>query len=215
MVAAGHKVEIEDASVIINDKITLRTEIVNNPNLHPLIMHLHTEIYVGNYFPGGLAEDLVGIGEDLPKKADSVLANFLNVSLPPILDAFTDSHNPDLDFETTTNGNRRLLWHPKVGDIGYQGQWDESETITPDYLLGVLKNSLAPELIDRKFNWLKLYVAKQADGSISGECSLNNQLWDAGFDMLKSYAETWKNQDGFRAIKQFIVFRLCDACDEQ
>lgn len=211
----GHSVRLEDGSVFVDKKIEILTTIIDNPELHPHILHLHTVIVAGNYFPRGLTENLVGMGETMHEKVESALNNFLTVSLPPVLDAFTDSHYPGLDFETETNG-REILWHPKIGNFGLQGKWTDDERPKEDYFLELLKEKLKPLLIDRKFNWLKIYLAKQKDGEINGDCSLNNEFWEEGFKIIEESAKLWDNgNSSFRGIKQFILFRMCDASEKE
>ncbi len=204
----GHTVCIEDGILYADTKIGILIEIIEDPNVHPLVIKVGVKIAVEDYFPGGLKEVLAGIGETLEDKVNSTLNNLLSVTLPPILDAFTDSHNPQLDF-TENNHGREILWHPKLGNYGFQGKWEEYPE--NDYIFKLLKDWLQDKLIDRKFNWLKIYIAKQPDGSITGDCSLNNDFCEDGYRILEEYAQTWKNRENFIAVKQFILFRQCDA----
>jgi len=211
--AEGHRVVLEDGSVFVDSKIEILTTIIDNPELHRHLLHMHVVITAGDYFPSGLTEDLVGIGQNMHEKVDSALNNFLSVTLPPILGAFTDSHQPELDFATMA-GDKEILWHPKLGNFGFQGKWDESEYPEVEYLLNIIEENLKPMLADQKFNWLKIYLAKQPDGKISGDCSLNNKFWEEGYKVLLKYAKSWPQDESFRAIKQFILFRQCDVSDD-
>lgn len=207
----GHSVLIQDDVVYANGKIGILVEILEDPNLHPSVAKVGVLIAVEDFFGKGLSEVLAGIGDTMEQKVNSALQNLLTVTLPPVLDAFTDSHDPDLDFSVSSKG-REILWHPKLGSLGFQGQWSEY----PEYdrLFRILQDWLKEKMVDRKFNWLKIYVAKQGDGSIMGDCSLNNEFYEDGFKLLEEYAKAWDNADNFRAVKQFILFRRCDACDE-
>lgn len=207
----GHTVLIQNGVVHANNKIGIQVEILEDPNLHPSVTKVGVLITVEDYFGKGLSEILAGIGNTMEQKVNSALQNLLTVTLPPILDAFTDSHDPNLDF--SVSGERgEILWHPKLGNLGFQGQWSEYPEY--DQLFGLLQGWVKDKMIDRKFNWLKIYLAKQGDGSIMGDCSLNNEFYEDGFKLLEEYANTWDNVDSFRAVKQFILFRRCDACDE-
>lgn len=207
----GHSVCIEDGVVYADSNIGILIEVLEDPNLHPMVVKVGVRIVVEDYFGKGLSEVLAGIGDTIESKANSALNNLLTITLPPILDAFTDSHNADIDF-TESNHGRDILWHPKPGNLGMQGKWDNYPD--QDCIFHLLKDWLKDKLVDKQFNWLKIYIAKQADGSITGDCSLNNEFYEDGYLILEEHAKSWENIDGFRAIKQFILFRQCDACKQ-
>ncbi len=207
----GHEVEIQGGFVCADRKIGVFMEILPDPALHPAVIKIGVRIVVEDYFGNGITEILAGVGDTLEQKVDSALKNLLTITLPPILEAFRDSHDPNLDFSESNHG-RYILWHPKLGQLGFQGKWDQLPV--NDYLFKLIKPWIQEHLSDRKFNWLKIYIARQADGSISGDCSLNNDFHEDGFKIFGEYAETWENIERFRAVKQFILFRRCDVSDK-
>ena len=89
-----------------------------------------------------------------------------------------------------------------------QGQWKEKVENEP--LFDLLKEKIKTKLPDQKLNWLKLYVARQPQGDIIGECLLNNQPWEEGLTELIAYAKQWPQKGDFLGQKQFIMFRQCD-----
>ena len=205
----GHKARLEDGSLNVDSKFKILTTIISHSDLHPYIMHLHTVIISKNYLPGRLTEDLVGVGKDTRSKVNSVLDNFLKVSLPPLLEAFGDCPQSEFDFEIRDKG-KKILWHPILGEFGFQGKWEEPEYPEKNHLFNIIKESIKKHLVDSDLNWLKIYLAKQPDGTISGECLLNNNVWEDGHNMLIEYARTWETQSTLKAIKQFIFFRQCE-----
>lgn len=213
LIALGYKVEKNPKylGLIVDSELEIATVIIDNPNNHPNIIHLMVLTIHPVYFPDGIEENLVGIGSNIEEKTESVLNNYLNTTFNPIMQAFTDSHNADLDFSTTETG-REILWHPKPGNISLQGKW----TTEPeeDIFLELLKERIKPKLADQKFNWLKVYISKQDNREPIGECLFNNEPWQEGYEIILKYAETWKNEGAFHGLKQFIMFRRCDAFEK-
>jgi len=113
---------------------------------------------------------------------------------------------------TTITNEKEILWHPKLGNLTLQGQWNEQPQNEPFFEL--LKEKIKPKLTSNKLNWLKLYISKRADETIIGECLFNNEPWEEGLIDITKYAETWKIKSNFQGLKQFIMFRRCDAYDE-
>lgn len=207
----GHTVVIEEDIVYVDGDIGILIEYIENKDLHPMIMQIGARVTVRDYFGRGISEVFIGLGDTLEQKVESGLNNFLTVTFPPILDALNDVHDPDLDFTVEDNG-KEILWHPKLGAIGFQGKW--SEYPSNETLFYLLKDWLKDQLPNKKFNWLKIYIGKQDDGSITGDCSLNNDFKEDGYGILEEYAKTLNNSS-FIGAKQFILFRRCDACDEE
>jgi hypothetical protein len=193
-------------ALTVNSELEIATFIIDDPNNHPSLIHLMVLAIHKNYFPNGIQENIVGLGDNLKEKVDSVLENYLSTTFVPIMDSFSDNHYPDLDF--FTNNTREILWHPKLGGIAYQGQWKEKVENEP--LFDLLKEKIKTKLPDQKLNWLKLYVARQPQGDIIGECLLNNQPWEEGLTELIAYAKQWPQKGDFLGQKQFIMFRQCD-----
>ncbi len=197
----------ERISLTVDQQVEVIVSDVVEEGLHP---HLMKQIYLivhPEYFPKGIVEYLVGVGTTLQEKMETGIQNFLGTILPPILDGFNDTHDPELDFHDD-NG---MLWHPKPGQLGLQGSWEE-EPETDD-LRALLNAKLQSVIPNQKFNWLKIYAAKDGEGKVTLDCNLNNEPWEAGSQVVLSVAQSWKNPPIFCAIKQFIMYRRCDAFD--
>jgi hypothetical protein len=197
-------------ALIVNSELEIATVIIDNPNNHPSVLQLMILTIHSMYFPNGIEENIVGIGESIRDKVASVIDNYINTTFLPIMDSFSDSHSPELDFSITIDG-REILWHPKLGNLTLQGQWNSQPQNEPFF--EVIKEKLKKKLTSNKLNWLKLYISKRADGTIIGECNFNNQPWKDGLDDITEYAKSWEMKSNFQGLKQFIVFRRCDACD--
>lgn len=213
LIGLGYQVDNNSQylALIVNSEIEIATVIIDNPNNHPSILHLMILTIHPKYFPNGIEENIVGIGTNIQDKVNSAIDNYINTTFLPIIDSFSDSHNPDLDLSIIMNG-KEVLWHPKLGNLTLQGQWNDKPENEPFF--EIIKDKLKDKLTSNKLNWLKLYISKRADGTIIGECLFNNETWGEGLADITDYAKSWKLKSDFQGLKQFIVFRKCDAYDE-
>jgi hypothetical protein len=197
-------------ALIVNDELEISFMVVENPDNHHNIMHLMVAASHQTYFPNGIIESVVGAGYSFEEQTNTALDNYINSTFVTIMDSFTDSHDPDLDFITIVNG-KEILWHPKLGTLNAQGQWNEYPEGEPLYDL--LKSEIPNKLTTNKINWLRIYISKRVGGEIIGECLFNNAPWEAASNEIFDYAKTWEIPGEFKGLKQFIVFRRCDAYD--
>ncbi|SEO73146.1 hypothetical protein SAMN05192574_111162 [Mucilaginibacter gossypiicola] len=213
LIEMGHEVERhpQHLTLILNSGLEISTSIIDVPDAHPFLIQLNILTRHPIYLEQGIYECLAGIGETMDKRITSALDNYVNFVFSAIIGGFTDTHEPETDMLVITN-EREILWHPKIGDLMVQGQWGEM----PDgiYLFEILRDKIKSVLIDNKFNSLKIYISKRADGTIIGECVFNNRQWNDGLDEVTKHAESWIVKGDFMALKQFIMFRRCDAYDK-
>ncbi len=213
LTSLGYQVERHPQylGLIANSELEIATLIINNPENHVSILHLRILTIHAKYFSDGIDENIVGFGTTIQDKVNSVLNNYINTTFLPIIDSFSDSHNPVLDF-TTIRSNKEVLWHPKLGSLNLQGQWKEHPQGEPFF--EILKDKIKEKITSNKINWLKIYISKRSDGTIIGECKFNNEPWEDGLTEVIKYAESWNVNGDFYGLKQFIMFRRCDAFDK-
>jgi hypothetical protein len=194
-------------ALLLKNKLEIATEIIDNPENHKSILQLKVVVTHPEYFPEGIFDCLVGLGDTMEDKIDSVIDNFLNANFQPIINSQQEFHNPKLDFTSNENG-KEILWHVYPSHLLLQGSWQQEplENILLDYLQSRLTAILFPQ----KMNWLKIYISRQPSGEIIGECILNNQPWEEGLEAITEYAQSWDLNDKFLGMKQFIVFKRCD-----
>jgi hypothetical protein len=197
--------------LIVNKELEMEVTVVDVPGAHPSLMQLMVRASHPVYFPQGIIENVVGIGQSTEDQIHSALQNYIKSTFLPIMDSFADTHRPEFDFLAVSNG-REALWHPKLGELIMQGQWVEQPQGEPFFEL--LKGEIPGQLNPQTINWLKVYISKRADGEIIGECIFNNQPWEAAANKIYNYAEGWHMPGEFKGLKQFILFRRCDAYDE-
>lgn len=207
----GYKVEKHPQylSLIVNGDLEIAGMIIDEPNNHPSIIHAMFVTIHPVYFPEGIEEHLAGLGSTIEEKVETALVNYIQSIFLTIMDSLSDSHVPELDFMTMT-GDQMVLWHPKIGDLMTQEQW---MPIEGEPLYEVIGEKVKKNLTGNKLNWIKLFAAKQPDGSVIAECILNNVPWPEGTAAIGAYAESWDTGGRFKTMKQFIMFRKCDEHD--
>lgn len=197
-------------ALVLNDELEIAMAMIETPGTHPNVMQVKALLSHPQHFAGGIIDNLAGIGTSFDDRVNAALDNFITTIFETVIESLGDRHDPDLDLLTITNG-RDVLWHPNLGAMITQGEW-ESYPENPD-LFKLFRDELETVLTDNKINWLKIYISKMADGSIRGECAFNNKNWDAGFNIIHKYASAWTIPGEFKGLKQFIVLRRCDAYD--
>ncbi|OOQ61588.1 DUF6348 family protein [Mucilaginibacter pedocola] len=198
-------------ALIVNGDVELGFMVVDTPGTHPSLMQLMVAASHAKYYPKGIIEELMGIGQTLEAQILSGVNSYINSTFLTVMDGFADSHQPEFDFLASIN-NHEVLQHPKLGNLIMQGKWEETPQGEP--LFDLLKDIVKTNLTRNKINWLKIYISKRADGTIIGECTFNNDPWDEATDIIYNYAESWSMPGEFKALKQFILFRRCDKYDE-
>ncbi len=213
LIEMGYKVERHPAYVAltVHNELEIATAIIDNSNNHPSLLHVLVLVIHQKYFPNGIEENVIGIGSTLSEKVNSVLDNYLYTTFEPILDSLSDTHLPGLDFSIQIDG-KEILWHPKLGNLALQGPWKNLPK--NEALFDLLKEKLKLQLANQKLNWLRIYLSKMEDGTIIGECLLNNEPWEEGLQIISNQAKIWNESGDFFAQKQFMVFRRCDAYDK-
>lgn len=212
LIEMGYQVERHQQylALVVSEELELSWIVIENPDNHPDVIHLMVSASHPQYFPDGIIENVAGVGHSIQEQIISVLDNYINTTFVTIMDGFSDSHNPDIDFTATTE-DKEVLWHPKLGALSMQGQWETHPENEPVFEL--LRNEIPAQLTSNKIQWLKIYLLKTANGEIVVECLFNNQPWDIATNMLYQYVQGWDMPDDFNGLKQFIVFRRCDAYD--
>jgi hypothetical protein len=168
-------------------------------------------------FPDGIWDCLAGMGED-DDDAFSYAAQVWTAGVfPPI-------HEILVPIETVSLGVQRInivarnedsgeefSWKLYLGALQVAGDVDEREVFTDEEILvKKMFDALNPELIEKRLIWIKTYIAKMPDGSIRGDCWLNNHDWLEGLSALYWFAEEWEEVKYLTYIKQFMIIKPCD-----
>lgn len=201
----------EHLSVIVEEELELATAVLPNPNLHPLLSEILCIAIHPEFFPEGIEEVSVGMGDTRHAKAQYFAQNYMETVFGPIFESLSDGLQGELDFRSFPEG-KEILWHVASGEMQVQGDWQESELPGYAFAMDLLSEEIKAKTPNRKINWLKIYAAKQADGSVTAECHLNNEPWPDASKKLELFANEWKVST-FKSAKQFFTFRRCDAFD--
>lgn len=212
LIGLGYEIERdpEYLAFVVNSELEIQTLIINNPNHHPSIMEVMVLAIHSKYFPNGIKEFFVGTGATIEDQVNSALVNYIGSIFLTLIDGFSDTHNPNIDFVVNNNG-KNILWHPKLGQLNSQGKWRDYPP--EEHFFELLKELIPDKLTANKINWLKIYICKTFDGKIIGDCLFNNEHWEEGLSMISEYANSWTVNVDLLALKQFIVFRRCDKYD--
>ncbi len=200
-------------SLHLGDGLEIAPVIIPNPNNHPMLMQVLLMTIQKTHFPDGIEDYLVGVGETLEQKVQAAIDNFLQITFPPIVEALSDRHDESIDFKST-NGGREVLWHPHPGPLAMQGKWGETVAGDAHVLLNLLWPLLPSVLTpDQKINTLKIYLSISQGEQPIIEAVLNNKLWEEANTLLQDHMRSWPLEREFLGVKQFMVFRRCDAYD--
>jgi len=201
----------EYLAFVVNSELEIQTLIIDNPGHHPSIMEVMVLAIHPQYFPNGIKEFFIGMGATIEEQVNSALINYIGSVFLTVIDGLSDTHNPNIDFVVNNNG-KDVLWHPKLGQLNSQGKWRE---YPPEgHFFELLRERVPCKLTTNKINWLKIYICKTFDGKIIGDCLFNNEHWEEGLSIISEYANSRAVNVDLLALKQFIVFRRCDAYDE-
>lgn len=201
----GHTVEFstEYAAIHVNSEIEIATAIMPG-DFHPLMLPVMMITIHPTYFPEGIVTYVTGLGDSVETKTAAVGDEYLHDIFETIMESLqdTDKTTPMLDVSVNGENVHMQLF---ASDNIFQGNWDESSQ--KESLLTILGEGLKTAPLDQKINFLKVYIGTQEKGKFAFECTLNNEQWDTGIDLLKKYAATWKKDEEFRGQKQFIMLK--------
>lgn len=69
-------------------------------------------------------------------------------------------------------------------------------------------DQLIPVFVDKErpgdIYWSKVFISRMGHEKIVGDCWLNNEPWQEGYDTLSAFH--WPPSQGYRAFRQFVVF---------
>ncbi|WP_392565468.1 DUF6348 family protein [Utexia brackfieldae] len=210
LVAMQYHVVMDKHHIIIESQLTIVVEMIDDSQTYLNALHLCMRLK-NHYLPGDIEEHIIGWGNTIQKQVNTALDYFISVVFLPIQGAFSESHQSDLDFIAMID-ERKILFHPKLGKLFLSGEWPVSPAT--DHFFNLINTSIRTQLIDRKFNWLKICFTHAGQGIVQVQCDLNNQAWPAGQQILQHYVQQLPKPQVVTAASQMIIFRLCDAYEQ-
>ena len=196
--------DITTRTIWMGDKMRIELEVIPTPEMDPSLIQLHIGTYLEEgYFPQGIIDNIAGVGDTDEEKVLSVTKNYLSSTFQTIIDSLNCCFYKGCDI---TIGDYH--WHTSLGGLYLLGKWQTPPEGTDFYnlLVDILPQNFTTNV---RIQSLKCYVARLKESCVV-ECLLNNELWDEGAERLREYAQGLPQGVGFLAVKQLLVFRLCD-----
>ncbi|MCA8996884.1 MAG: hypothetical protein KDA80_07860 [Planctomycetaceae bacterium] len=83
---------------------------------------------------------------------------------------------------------------------------EEEHPFCPCCLLTQSLEAFRPHLESEGFCCLRLFAAREPDGTPQADCRVNGEDWEPGAEALRAYALTW-DPAGYEFRKQYVVLR--------
>lgn len=210
--ATGHEVKQTAEQLQVNP-LELTLEVHCDPptyhtNLVTIPLHVRASHKV--LFPEGIYEIVVGMGENLADALAYGAGLWVYGSFLTIHELFVHPDQADgrvlrLDMaaEDTETG-QKSEWVIYLGPLLQTGAFQQ-DNLDQTILVQKLLNVITGELHQQKLLWVRGFMAKMPDNSLTGDCWLNNGDWLEGLNALYWFAEEWDKQDVYAALKQFMV----------
>lgn len=196
--------DVPTRTIWIADKMRIELEVIPTPEMDPSLIELHIGTYLEDgYFPQGIVDNIAGFGDTDEEKSLSLIENYLSTTFQTIVNSLSCYFDKGCDIHVAD-----YHWHTSLGSLYLLGKWQTPPTERDfyDLLVDILPQNFTTEV---RIQSLKCYVALVGEDCVV-ECLLNNELWDEGAERLREYAQTWSQGSSFLAVKQLLVFRLCD-----
>jgi hypothetical protein len=197
----NNEIHVEPAGLILRTNVFGQTQ-------HPdvLMCTLGVQLSHHIHFPVPIIDCLVSYGTDEFTAVASGAQIYLGGVFATVINALQGRHDPAVDV-TVSAGD---IWHPIIGELQVQGAWTgQTEELVHEHLFDLLKPLLLDRFRSGPFHWLKMYVSRQPNGKIIGDCLFDNQPWAEGLQKLHEEATHWPSKGHFAGQKQFILFRKC------
>ena len=182
--------DVPTRTIWIADKMRIELEVIPTPEMDPSLIELHIGTYLEDgYFPQGIVDNIAGFGETDEEKSLSLIENYLSTTFQTIINSLSCYFDKGCDIHVAD-----YHWHTSLGSLYLLGKWQTPPTERDfyDLLVDILPQNFTTEV---RIQSLKCYVA------LVGE---------EGAERLREYAQTWSQGSSFLAVKQLLVFRLCD-----
>ena len=198
-------------SLTVADKMEISSKIMAVKQYDDAIMyHILVIISDEETIPDGIEDNLAAFGNTPEDAIQQGVCNFAGTVFPALTGILADNlHNENI---TIKINNTDVTVHANYGPVRIQGQFPQDYQIYTNSMIELIKDSITLKLQPRKINWLKMYISNNK-GDFTGECILNGEYLENELYALKDYALSWPNEGRFLALKQFIIFRVCDKFD--
>src|SRR5688572_4246837 len=219
----GHTIQRGDSYFIVVP-INLKIEVEigeriehENDGQQSVVITISIKATHDELFPDGIWDCLAGIGEN-DDDAFSYAAEVWTAGVfPPIHEILVPLETVGfavqrIDMVTRhDDSSEELPWKLYLGALQHAGDFAQREdALDEEILVKKMFNAIIAELHEKKLVWIKAFIAKMPDGSIEGDCWLNNQDWIEGLNALCWLAEEWEEVNNLTYLKQFMIIKPCE-----
>ena len=95
-------------------------------------------------------------------------------------------------------------WDVFIGHFGIEG----ADVEVPPAALAALTDALKSEALEPRMHWVRLFVRREADGTLASEVLLDNQPWPAGDRALATLA--WPASTSTYSVRNLLVLDVRD-----
>ena len=219
----GHKVIRAESSLLVEPiNVRIESEIGervqhDNDGQHSVVISVSIKATHEQVFPEGIWDCLAGVGENDDEAFSFAAEVWIQGVFPPLHEILVPTETaalevPRLSLVTRNDeSGEHFPWKLYLGALQASGEFTErAGTIDENVLVQRMFSAITGELYEPRFIWIKAYIAKSADGSLHGDCWLNNQDWLEGLSALYWFAEEWTDIESFASLKQFMIVKACE-----
>jgi hypothetical protein len=219
----GHAVRREGASLVVepvNLKLDCEIGERNEHNVNGVFSVVYSVSIKATHerlLPGGIWDSLAGFGTSDDQAFSYAARVWTSGVFPPIHEILVTAETPGFGVPRLNLVSRNeetgevFAWKLYLGDLQATGDFAErTETLEIDVLPKRMFDAIVSELYEKKLVWVKAYICKMPDGSLHGDCWLNNQDWVEGLNALYWFAEEWGETRAYTSMKQFMIIKPCE-----
>jgi hypothetical protein len=219
----GHAVTRHDASLRHRDSGTVITPHLLEQHPATKVVRSMTAMTMSHprLAPNGVFEYQHAFGETLNEAVCSGFDQWVQLDFATFLDALRDRPQHSLTLEMTLprgDGpglNRRAV----LGPVSYlvtspqPGDADEHPFCSCCLLTNTFE-AFRPVFEADGFFGIRLFAARNEDGSAQADCRVNGQDWENGKLALRNYVDRWP-QAGFEFRKQYVILQTLSTPGQQ
>jgi hypothetical protein len=177
---------------------------------HAVLLGL--ELFLSRDHSHSIRETVVGLGQTPAEAMLQAVHVWMEGVFPPIRALYQPgSGAPDVRrfalVTHTLQTERSTHWEVIAGPVQAGGEHSDALFVQLDTspLFLFIQEPLAEVLSADRLQWLKIFLCRQMDSTVQGECKLNNDDWPAGLEVLSGFP--WPAVPGFLSLRQFIILR--------
>lgn len=203
------------------DLYGLRAECLTaNYNQHPdaVVLQIDVRLWTSLVPDYPILTPLAGTGQSWPAAVHKALTDWFHRIFEPVRAALGfRPDQPAYEMAATTTGTAEFTtWDVFEGPIEIVAQGAEGRAMLEravgeqqrfPLVLDALTRAVG-DRPDRALHWVKIFLARNHDGSRVTECQIDNIDWPDDLDKLLAFR--WPEQPGYMAIKYFAVLRRKD-----